>query len=57
VALKRGYGILLQHAKKKGLPAIGVVLNAISLHSEGYYSYFGYNGRGNSSYYAEGGKK
>ncbi|MGA9069230.1 MAG: polysaccharide biosynthesis tyrosine autokinase [Terracidiphilus sp.] len=57
VALKRSYGILLQHAKEKGVPATGVVLNAISLHSEGYYGYYGYYGHGNSSYYGEGGKK
>jgi capsular exopolysaccharide synthesis family protein len=57
VALKRSYGILLQHAKEKGVPAIGFVLNAISLHSEGYYGYYGYYGHGNSSYYGKGGKK
>jgi len=54
VALQRSYGILLQHAKEKGVPAIGAVLNATSVHSAGYYGYYGYYGRGNSSYYGDG---
>jgi polysaccharide biosynthesis transport protein len=57
VALRRSYEILLHHVKTDGVPAIGAVLNAISLHSAGYYGYYGHYGHGNSSYYGEGAKK
>jgi succinoglycan biosynthesis transport protein ExoP len=57
VALRRAYEILLRHAKEEGVPAIGAVLNALSLRSAGYYGYYGYYGYGKSAYYAEGEKK
>jgi capsular exopolysaccharide synthesis family protein len=57
VALRRSYGILLQHVKDEGVPVIGTVLNAMSLHSAGYYGYYSYYGRGNSATYGKGEEK
>lgn len=57
LALQRAYEILHLHAKDKAVPNIGVVLNALSPHSAGYYGYYGYYGNKNSAYYAEGNQK
>lgn len=57
VALQRSYDILLQHAREQALPAIGAVLNGMSLHSAGYYGYYGYYGNKKSAYYGKGENK
>jgi capsular exopolysaccharide synthesis family protein len=58
MSLQRAYATLLQHANDQTLPAVGAVLNALSLHSAGYYGYYGHYGYGKSAaYYREGGKK
>lgn len=53
VALQRAYHILLPHAKIAAAPNIGVVLNAISTNSAGYYEYYGQYGYEN--YYGKNG--
>jgi polysaccharide biosynthesis transport protein len=44
IALQRTYSILIPHLKDPSKPALGVVLNAVSLSSAAYYGYYGYYG-------------
>ncbi|WP_158749464.1 polysaccharide biosynthesis tyrosine autokinase [Acidobacterium sp. S8] len=44
IALQRAYKLLQLHSKDTAKPAIGIVLNYISLHSAAYYGYYGYYG-------------
>lgn len=44
IALQRTYSILVPHLKDPSKPALGVVLNAVSLSSAAYYGYYGYYG-------------
>ena len=44
VALQRAFTILIPHTKDPAHPAIGTVLNAISVRSAAYYGYYGYYG-------------
>jgi capsular exopolysaccharide synthesis family protein len=53
--LQRAYKVLAPHAKAAALPSIGVVLNAISTRSAGYYDYYGYYGHRKYEYGQQGG--
>jgi capsular exopolysaccharide synthesis family protein len=43
-ALERSYKLMLMHRKNPATPAIGVLLNFVSLRSSAYYGYYGYYG-------------
>ncbi len=43
-ALERAYKLLFMHRKDTATPAIGVLLNFVSLRSAAYYGYYGYYG-------------
>jgi polysaccharide biosynthesis transport protein len=43
-ALERAYKLLFMHRKDPARPAIGVLLNFVSLRSSAYYGYYGYYG-------------
>jgi capsular exopolysaccharide synthesis family protein len=49
--LHRAYSLLAQHAKNPESPAIGVLVNAISMKSSSYYGYYGYYGKQYRYYY------
>jgi succinoglycan biosynthesis transport protein ExoP len=44
VLLARAYKLLLMHRKDPARPAIGILLNFVSIRSAAYYGYFGYYG-------------
>ncbi len=44
LGLQRAYKLLLPHVKDPATPALGIVLNFISLNSAAYYGYYGYYG-------------
>lgn len=52
-ALERAYKLLFMHRKDAARPAIGVLLNFVSLRSAAYYGYYGYYG-GKKYQYQEG---
>jgi capsular exopolysaccharide synthesis family protein len=54
LAIQRAYRLLVPHAKNPELPAVGILLNAISVRSAAYYGYYGYYGGKKYEYRSEG---
>jgi capsular exopolysaccharide synthesis family protein len=54
LAIQRAYRLLVPHTKNPELPAVGVLLNAISVRSAAYYGYYGYYGGKKYEYRSEG---